>query len=180
MRHTLFNYTTLFPASLSITVLLIYFGNWEIEKAEKSRKRDTLCLYLKSCSSGWINTQVDDSSDTLISRFLDPCHQRPLAFHCFSFTLMVHSKSCHHFSSHPKSDSGILLSDGSFLSFCSFVQPLVDCSSWRPLDPSPFFSSLDIMAHYFTNTFVLPPVAFCRLYNPAIHFLCTCCIQADV
>lgn len=37
-----------------------------------------------------------------------------------------------------------------------FIAPLGDFRPW------PLFSSLDAMAHYFSNTFFLPPVAFCQ------------------
>lgn len=45
--------------------------------------------------------------------------------------------------------------------------------------PGPFIQ-FRFFGLFFSITFVLPPVAFCHSYSPAVHFLCTCHTQVDI
>lgn len=61
---------------------------------------------------------------------------------------------------------------------CLFSHLLI--VSLGDLQTLPPLSSLDFMTCYFCYTFVLPTMTFCYLYSPAVHFLYTCCTQANV
>lgn len=90
--------------------------------------------------------------------FLDLCYQSPLAFHCFHLISW--------FMSSFQFTSKILILALWILSLLLLV-PSAICSllllvAFRPW---PLFSSLDVMAHYFSNTFILPLVVFFFIFT---------------
>lgn len=174
-----FNYSTLSPTHLSITVpLLLYFGNWETEETENTGKRNTLFIQsiavISDLTPKWTSHRTPGSLIFLIFVTNERLH----------FIVFIYSHGSLQITSSFQFTSKIWFRHLALWWLLPLLQLIgsATCSSLllATFRPWPLFSSLDIMAHYFSNTFVLLPVAFCHFYSPAVHFLCTCLIQADV